>query len=857
MTIELYDYNGAVDRMEAITGKSFSIADNKAFNIVPDVPVRAQLEPMEDVTTDEKADGVIKIFDQYDNHATNFAGVCSFIVSTSGDNKNEAYIVDPGDSSLRNKTGAASVVSGASRFDIRDTNVETATVSVDNINFGCNGISNLGTSEEVDFTVGAVDKIVIRQPEPPNDTAKTTEEIAINIEATDAGGNLTPSFGALVGIDFDPGCSADINNDDEEVANARNVRLFQGKKVIRIFNRYLDRKLAEFCTLSLRSTAETLDVPDLTSTAQVKFVPGDPAQFAFTKALYNGSVGWGILESQRNRLTIEMEQLDTWGNPIAQGGNTKSVKVMSDGESEINSSGLAKTVVFDSAGKGSIEFYNTKHETVNLTMIDGTVGMRFSTANSENVSVEVVSTLYQAQAYFKWGIPTQVVMEDPVDGTVDAPIDINFQVQDYGGNRVQDFGNPITPRTDLKVLSSSGTVSLLDSLAFINGESSIMASNTKEETVNFSMDYNDGVTSFLNNQNMPVDFTSSIQDAYFKWGLANRRFLMEDPPDGTVDEKISVKVTVVDQFGNPVRDYGCSGVAQDAVISVNGTAKVTGDENFDHTVQANFNQISQTADLDIKSQAGGCPISDPKTETFKDASYGHVHVFVRTISPYAADFQSISVDLDPLATGYDPNPANGINVAFYPGQVTEYRMLSNVGTVDDPMEVSVSVLDQFQNLVVSHAEEDAVTFSWVFDGSTAAKAYINPDADGIPGNSDDRAVDGDGNVTDFNIDFKLEDRGIGKIYVSATYAETYQSSLSPKSGFITNSVASLIFKAGVVTQFDIQPLQPISTINTDAKAHFGIRAMDQYSNVNLEYVDTNLQVTATNSARIPKKSNRE
>lgn len=851
LTIELYDYNAAIERMEAATGRNFSIAASKTFNIVPDVPVRAQLEPIQDVTTDEKADGVIKIYDQYDNHADNFGGVCSFVVSTSGDNKDEAYIVDQGDSSLRNKTGVASVVSGVGRFDVRDTNVETATVNIDDVNFGCNGITNLGTSETVNFTVGAVHKIVINEPSP-NDSFKTTEEAQITIQATDAGGNLNSSFGGLVGIDFNNGCSADINNDDEEVADTKNIRLFQGeKKNIRIFNRYMDRKLVEICTVSLRSTAETVNVPDLTSTIQLKFIPGAPAQFAFVKALYNGEVGWGVLDPQRNRLKVELEQLDTWGNPIIQGGNEKSVRVMSDGDSEINSSGKAKLVTFDSAGKGAFEFYNTKNETINLIMIDGSNDMRFTNANSENIAVEVVSTLYQAQAYFKWGIPTQVVMADPEDGTVDAPITIDFEVQDYGGNRVQDFGTAITPRTDLKVVTDSGTVSLLDPLSFISGQSSIRASNTKEETVTFSMALNDGVEAFKNSKNMEVDFTS-LQEGYFKWGLANRRFLIEDPDDGTVDDKITVKVTVVDQFGNPVRDYGCSGVAQDAVVSVNGTAKVTGDANFDHTVQANFNSISQTADLDIKSQAGGCPITDPQSETFKDASYGHVHIFVRTISPYAADFQSVSVSLDPLGTGYAPNPANGISVAFAPGAVTEYRMESNAGTVDDPMEVTVNVLDQFENRVVSYAEDDAVNFSWVFDGSTTAKAYINPNADGIPGNGDDRATDSDGNVTDFGIDFKIEDRGVGKIYVSATYAETYQASLAAKSGYTTNAVADLLFKAGVVTQFDIQPLQAVGTINTDEKAHFGIRAMDQYSNVNLEYVDTNLRVTATKSAQILK-----
>lgn len=849
ITVELYDYQGFVEAMEAATGRSFNIAAAKTFNIVPDVPVKAQLQDMADVTTDDAAKGKIFIYDQYDNHATNFGGVCQMVVSASGDNLDEAYIVDQGDSALRNKTGVSQVVSGVGAFDIRDTNVETATIGLDGINFGCTGITNLGTSKQVDFNVGAVAKIVIRQPAPPNDVAKTTAEIALDIESTDNGGNLTPSFSGLVGLDFDGGCSADINNDDEDVADSRNVRLQSGQKTIRVFNRYLDRKTSETCVMSLRTTADTSEVGDLTSNVTITFVPGDPKQFSFVNALTNGEVGWGTLDAERNRVTIDVEQLDTWGNPVIQGGNTKSVKVVSDGNSEINASGLAKTVSFNSAGKGSIEFYNTKNETVNLFFLDGTPGMRYTNANAENVSVDIQSTLYQAQAYFKWGIPMQAVMLDPTDGDVDAPIDIQVQMQDYGGNIVQDFGTVASPRTDLKLLASSASVNLLDALSFVNGQTTVRASNTVEETVNFSMALNDGVTSFKNSKNIDVNFSASVQDAYYKWGLVGRKFLIEDPADDKVDNEIAVKIQVVDKYGNPVRDYGCAAQTQDAQVNVNGTAKITNASGFDHTIQANFDALTQSAFVDIANS--DCPVSNPASETHKDNSIGYVYVFVRQISPYAADFQTINISLDDTAgTGYAPAPASGVNVAFFPGDVAQYRMENAAGTVDDPIEVTVNALDQFNNRVVGYSENDAVTFQWIMEGSTANKAYINPNADGISGNDDDRAVDGDGNVTDFFIDFNLADRGVGKIYLSATYAETYQASLAAKAGYITNNVADIQFKAGVVTQFDIAAQTPVNNITTDAKAHFGIRALDQFSNVNLEYVDTNLQVTANKSMKI-------
>lgn len=846
--VELYDHGGYVSLMESRTGKDFRIDDAKTFRFVPDSPVRAQLQDMVDVTTDDAAKAEIRIYDQYDNHAYNFGGVCSFVVSTVGDNADEAYIVDSGDSSLRNKTGIASVGGGVGKFDVRDTNVETATVNIDGINFGCGGISNLGGSRDVDFTVGATAKIVIRQPVNPNDTAKTTEEIALDIEATDAGGNLTPSFSGLIGIDFDGGCSANINNDDEEVADSRNVRAALGRKTIRVYNRYLDRKNAETCTVSLRGTADTVDVADMTSTAVIRFIPGDPKQFSFVNAITNGEVGWGTLDSQRNRITVDVEQLDTWGNPIIEGGNLKSVYVVSDGNSEINNTGNKKLITFNAAGKGDFEFYNTKNETVTLYFLDGTTGMRYTPANSENVSVDNPSPLYTAQVYFKWGIPTQATILPVASGTVDAPLNVNVQMQDYGGNVVQDFGTNAVPRTELKMIVSGndGVVTLMDDLEFVNGLSTVRARNTKEETVTFSLDKNDGVTSFNNSQGMAV-VHSSAEDGYYRWGDAGRKFLIVDPDDPTVDDKATLKIQVVDQYNNPVRDYGCSVETEDITVNVNSTAKVTGDSAFDHTNQGLFDALTQSHKVDIRAQQGSCPLADPASDTFTDASFGLAYIYAREITPYGSDYQQINVTVnDHKGVGYTPSPGSGVNIAFYPGAVAEYRAQSTTGTVDDPIQVAFDAMDQFENKVVTFTGDNAATFRWVFQGSDGDnQAYINLNADGIDGNGDDR-VDGD-----LFIDFKTADRGTGYINLSATVAETIQVGLVSQGGNpVTSAVANVVFKAGVVSQLQIVANQNVNTINTDSKAYFGVRALDQYGNLNEEYDDNNIQVTANKSAKI-------
>lgn len=838
LTISLRDH-GKIPELEAITKKTMNISDVKTMRIVPAVPVRMQLNDPPDSSTDETVSVEARLYDQYDNFAYNYTSSCQANISVTGDNLNQVWISDPLNPASRNKSGTATFNAGRGIVSVKDTNVEQVTVTISNVIAGCGGLSNLGTGHTFDFLVGAVSKIELRTPVP--DTRKTTEEINLLLEATDAGGNFASTYNGKVGIEFDPACSAFINPADHDGTNK--AILSAGTKTIRVSNTNLDRKPIEECTVSLSSTSDTTGL-DLTSTQKIYFIPGDPIQFAFDAASYNGKVGWGTSASERNPTTIDIEVLDTYANPVTtySAGN---VQIESDGETEISTADAdgstnPKTITINGSGKGSVTVWGLKNETVNLKFINGPAGMRFSSPNTEAVPVQNLGQI-TATAYYEWGIPNYIEIAEPVDGTVDAAIPLTITAYDYGGNRVNDYGTGGTPIEDIEIVSGSGTAIVSGPISFVNGQSSLTLTNTVEETVNLSIAMRSGVTTFQNSkgQNINItDATKAQKDVYFKWGNTGRKFVITDPSDTTVDGNARLRVQVVDQYNNPVRDYGCGGDTQDVKLTVNGTARLSASSSFDQTNVTNYNALPQVDYVDIKLQTGSCPI----TNSTSDASYGDLYVYNRDISPFGSDFQTVGVSMDDSdGTGYSLTPSGGsISVNFAPGAHTKYNIQDSVGTVDAPIRVPVQAVDQFGNLVVTYVENDAVQFKWITQNS----ATIDLDADDNPITTVDNRAPGD-----MYIDFLAGDRGEGYIYLADTVAETTNVGLELKAGFDTSKTANVLFDPGVVTNFAIVPPSNPLSITTDDKVLFRVRALDQYGNINTSYQD-DIKVAVNKNAGI-------
>ncbi|WP_372655329.1 hypothetical protein, partial [Halobacteriovorax sp.] len=838
VTISLRDH-GKIPELEAITQRSMNISEVKVVRIVPATAVRMQLDNPDDATTDDTVEVLSRLYDQYDNFAYNYTSTCQARFDVVGDNGDEVWVSEAATPASREKYGVAIFSAGTGKLNIRDTKVENVTITISNLVAGCGGMTNLGSTQDVAFSVGAVQKIELRAPVP--DTVKTTDEISLLLEATDAGGNFTSAYNGNVGILFDGSCSAFVNPADHD--GTSKVFLAAGTKTIRVSNTNLDRKAIEECTVLLGSTASSTGL-DLSSTQKIYFTPGDAKQFSFLANSYTGEVGWGTAAAQRNPTTIEVEARDTYGNPVStySGGD---VSIVSDGNTEVSTTDAdsgtnAKVISINSSGKGTVTVWNIKNETANLTLTAGPSDMRHTTANAENVDIETLG-IYTASIYYKWGIPNYIEITEPVDGTVDSAISLTATAYDYGNNKVNDYGSASTPISDLEFESDSATAVLSGPIDFVNGEATINIQNTVEETVNINLAMRTGVTQFKNSQSQDIDITHATRankDVYFKWGTINRKFVITDPADTNVDNNARLRVQVVDQYNNPVRDYGCSGGTTDVKLTVNGNSRITDSAVFDHTNLTNYSALPQVEYVDIKSQSGSCPIASPSD----DASYGDLYVYNRSISPFAADFQTVGITMeDSDGTGYSLTPTGGvISVNFAPGSRTQYVIKDSVGTVDDSIKVPVQALDQFDNLVVNYTENDAVEFRWIAQNS----ADIDLDADDNPVTTTDNRAPGD-----LYIDFLSGDRGEGYIYLSDTVSESISVGLENKAGYDTSATATILFNSGVVTNFAIVPPSDPLTITTDDKVLFTAQALDQYGNVNTSY-ETDIKVAVNNSAGI-------
>lgn len=141
-------------------------------------------------------------------------------------------------------------------------------------------------------------------------------------------------------------------------------------------------------------------------------------------------------------------------------------------------------------------------------------------------------------------IPTKITIENPTDGTTDAPVAVKVTLQDQYNNNATNYTGSLSIR--LKVNGNAMVNTLLGgaNLSFTGGQSIAQVTDTSVETVNLS----------LENPSLPGMDVSSTQDVVFAVGAANK-IVMEDPTDGTVDNPITVSVQVQDQYGNPNTNF--------------------------------------------------------------------------------------------------------------------------------------------------------------------------------------------------------------------------------------------------------------------------------------------------------------
>ena len=132
-------------------------------------------------------------------------------------------------------------------------------------------------------------------------------------------------------------------------------------------------------------------------------------------------------------------------------------------------------------------------------------------------------------------LPTQFVILQPENGTIDTPVIINIQAQDAGGNIVSTYQGGVT-------LVASGHADGAKLVSIVNGQGSLGISDASLETVRLFL--SDTESTGLN--------VSSTKRVIFGPGAAVN-FTLNSPDDTTVDSRVGYIVYRRDKAGNQVK----------------------------------------------------------------------------------------------------------------------------------------------------------------------------------------------------------------------------------------------------------------------------------------------------------------
>lgn len=839
VTVSLID-EGEVAALEGRLNKTINLSDTKVFKIVPASPIVIRMENPADGTTDDKIPVISKLYDQYDNAATNFTDTCSIDIISAG--------LDPsivGTTNPNPKIGKMIVSSGQGQVLVQDTKVETVNLSMANP-LNCGAITTgspatYSSTQDVVFAVGAPAKVSVLPPTPVTETVDNS--IPINVQVQDAAGNHVPTYTGSFKATLS-GAESYVSTAGV-VGNVINLSSGAGTFDVR-------SKAVESVTVGLQDYAAT--GIDVTSTQTVSFTVGAAKQFAFGNSTFYGDADNGV--------DVDVEIWDQYGNKLSAwaGG---SVKVVANGSSNANS-GLVLSFSPSETQK-TIHLTDTVNEIIDLSFADN----GSSLLESNDGSVEVPRGRFTAKAEIKWGIIKKLEVLDPTDGTIDSPVTVTVNAIDNWGNIVKDYANADVEIKGNKSSTNSGALNI------VNGVATRDISDLINETVDLSLALKTGITELKNTNGDDIVFTST-QDVYFKWGIP-KDFLLLDPVDGTVDSAITVTAQVKDQGGNLVKDYTGDvdiavnknarhnlylGPDQQVTLSFNGTTGIVTSDLYD--------QMAETVDISLVDSAGtGLTLSANQDVVFSPGvvtKYDYVTPAPGTVDTAAlinvkaldqfnnhnltyAQVDAVNVRWVSMGNAQiSPNPADltvdftggvaafnivdqvketiriglttragidtssEVDVIFNAGTVTQIVSLPPAPsgiTVDNPAGINLEARDQYGNLNNGYAGD--ITF------------LINKSGKIRPTNVDEKVI--------------TLASGVATVNVGDDVAEivtlTLRDDEAPSRGFTLDPV-DIEFLPGIVTQYKITDAPSSSVDNYSTVI---VQAQDQFGNKNFNHED--------------------
>jgi phosphotransferase system IIA component/3'-phosphoadenosine 5'-phosphosulfate (PAPS) 3'-phosphatase len=745
--------------------------------------------------------------------------------------------------------GRVSIVGGVGSLLISDVRPETVTLTLDDLGTGL----DVSSTQDVVFAVGAVAQYAIMDP---TDGVVNTP-ITVTVQAQDQFGNVVTlenrdvtllTTGAATGggvVDIQNGTgTSDINDAVPEtvtltlsdsdgtgldVSSTQNVVFAAGGATRYEIVDPVDGTVPGTITVTVRAldqfgnvaTAENRDVTLLTTGSAtggglVNIVGGVGTRLI--SDVVAETVTLRLADTQATGLDVSSEQ-DVVFAPDAA---TRYV-IIDPTDGVVNT---PITVTVQSQDQfGNVVTSENRDVTLNTTgsatgAVPETVTLTLS--DSEATGLDVSST---QNVVFSPGAATQYVIVDPIDGTVDAPIQVTVRALDQ-------FGNIATSEFRDVTLLTTGSATGGGVVNIVAGAGIRLIADQLAETVNLSLaDLGTGLD------------VSSTQDVFFGSGAVSRYAIL-NPTDGVVNTPITVTVQAQDQFANVVASEN-----RDVTLLVSGSASGAGlvDIQNGSGTRAINDAVPETVTLTLSDTEGtGLNVSSTQNVAFSTGTatqyvildpadgtvdapimvtvqaqdeFGNVvttegrdvtllttgsatgggvvnivgGVGARLISDVTPE--TVALTLVDLGTGLDVSSTQ--DVVFAVGAVARYTILDPTdGLVNTPITVTVQAQDQFGNVVPS--ENRDVTL--LTTGSATG-----------------------GGVVDIQ-------NGTGTRSINDAVPETVVLTLSDSegTGLDVTSTQDVVFFTGTTTKYVI--LNPVDG-TVDAPITVTVQARDQFDNV--------------------------
>ncbi len=668
--------------------------------------------------------------------------------------------------------GIVNIQNGVGTLSINDAVPETVTLTLSDTQG--TGL-NVSSSQNVIFAAGTTTEFVILNPTD----GTVNNPVLVTIHARDQFGNI--ATGEFRGVTLVASGNA--------AGSTGRVDFIAG-----VATHFVNDLVAETVNLSLVDSDQT--GADVSSTQDLVFSAGPAASYTIldpTDATVSDPV------------TVTVQATDAFGN-LATGEN-RDVTLNASGSA--TGDGLVNII----AGVGTIVITDAVPETVTLSLTD-TQGTGLNVSSIQDV-------------VFAAGAATRFVILNPVDGSVDNPIQVVVQAQDQ-------FGNVVTGEFRDVTLVVSGSASGGGVIDIEEGVGGTFINDVVPETVTLSL---------LDTQATGLN-VSSTQDVVFSVG-ATALFFIVNPPDGTVGNNITVTVQARDQFGNVVptenRDVTLnvtgSATGGGLVAITSGTGSLVITDQIPETVFLTLSDTQGTG-LDVSSQqdltfaaaaATRFVLLDPVNGTVGNP----VQVIVQAQDQFGnivtSEFRDVTVATTGSATG---------------GGVVDIQGGAGTIFINDlvPETVNLSLQDtQGTGLDVSSTQDV------IFSVGAATRFFIVNPPDGTVGDNitvNVQAQDALGNVvTTENRDVTLNvtgsatggglvaiTAGTGSLVITDQVPQTVILTLSDTqgTGLDVSSQQDLIFAPAAATRFVI--IDPADgTVGNPVQVV--VQAQDQFGNV--------------------------